>query len=164
MDSQNLLTIGLVLVFAVMIFFMFRNSRKRRRDQEDMQAKLVPGTEVMTSHGIYGTIVSIDDDKNEAVIETTPGTRLRLHRQTLTRVVEPTESADESPVDAEVPDDASSLTADSDGPIDSRPSYELNPDASSTSSSAGPSATEPEYGERTESEKPKRAPRKKATE
>ena len=72
-----------------MIFFMFRNSRKRRRDAEEMQAKLQPGAEVMTQHGIYGTLISIDDEKNEAIIETTPGTRLRVHRQTVARVIDP---------------------------------------------------------------------------
>lgn len=89
MDSNTLFTVALVLVFGVMIFFMFRNSRKRRRDQENMQEKLVAGADVMTSHGIYGRVISIDRDKNEAVIETMPGHLLRLHPQTLTRVVEP---------------------------------------------------------------------------
>lgn len=158
--DQNFLTIALVAVFAVMIFFMFRNSRKRRRDQEEMQAKLVPGVEVMTSHGIFGTIVSIDDEKNEAILETTPGTRLRLHRQTLTRVVEPAAASESHPVADEVPDDASSLTASTDGGVDGRPTYELNPESSGTGATA-----EPEFGERTgEGVKPKRAPRKKAAE
>ena len=92
------LTIGLFALLAVMIFFMFRNSRKRRRDAEEMQAKLQPGAEVMTQHGIYGTLISIDDEKNEAVIETTPGTRLRVHRQTVARVIDPT-VAEEDVVD-----------------------------------------------------------------
>ena len=58
-------------------------SRKRKRDAEELQTKIVPGAEVMTQHGIYGTLISIDDEKNEADIETTPGTKLRVHRQTL---------------------------------------------------------------------------------
>lgn len=158
--DQNLLTVALIAVFAVMIFFMFRNSRKRRRDQEQMQAKLVPGVEVMTSHGIFGTIVSLDDEKNEAVLETTPGTRLRLHRQTLTRVVEPTDAPESGPVADEFPDDASSLTASTDSGVDGRPTYELNPESSGTGAAA-----EPEYGERTgDGVKPKRTPRKKASE
>jgi len=92
------LTIGLFVLLAVVIFFMFRNSRKRRQEMEELQTKMVPGVEVMTQHGIYGTLVSVDDDKNEAVIETTPGTRLRVHRQTLARVIEP-EAAAEEPAD-----------------------------------------------------------------
>jgi preprotein translocase subunit YajC len=83
------LTIGLFVLLAVVIIFMFRSSRKRRADAEALQTQMVPGVEVMTQHGIYGTLVSLDEEKNEAVIETTPGTRLRVHRQTLARVVEP---------------------------------------------------------------------------
>lgn len=126
------LTIGLFVLLAVVIFFMFRSSRKRRRDQEELQTKMVPGVEVMTQHGIFGTLVSIDEEKNEAVIETMPGSQLRVHRQTLARVVEPEEV---------VSDDA-----------------ELEAEAE------GVDTTDPEFGERTEEPKPKRAPRKKPTE
>ena len=126
------LTIGLFALLAVMIIFMFRNSRKRRRDAEEMQAKLQPGAEVMTQHGIYGTLISIDDEKNEAVIETTPGTKLRVHRQTLARVVEPDEIVTD---EDELATEAGEITP----------------------------ASDPEFGERTDETKPKRAPRKKAT-
>lgn len=83
-------TVGLLVLVAVMIFFMFRSSRRRRRDAEELQSKIQPGAEVMTQHGIYGTLISLDEDKNEALIETTPGTVLRVHRQIIARVVDPT--------------------------------------------------------------------------
>ena len=85
----------------------------------------------MTQHGIFGTLVSVDDDKNEAIIETTPGTQLRVHRQTISRVVEPLEleHADDDLVDADVDADVAI-----EAPVET---------------------TEPEFGERTE--KPKRA-------
>lgn len=130
------LTIGLFVLLAVVIVFMFRSSRRRRADAEKLQSQMVPGVEVMTQHGIYGTLVSLDEEKNEAVIETTPGTRLRVHRQTLARVVEP---------DAVVTDEE-----------------ELEAEAGDIHPAADTLGGEPEYGERTE--KPKRAPRKKPTE
>lgn len=86
----------LIVLVAVMGFFMFRNSRKRQAEAARLQEQLVPGVEVMTAQGIYGTLVSLDRERNEAVIETTPGTRLRLHSQTVTRVVEPDPSEDET--------------------------------------------------------------------
>ncbi|MEO8263189.1 MAG: preprotein translocase subunit YajC [Pseudolysinimonas sp.] len=96
------LTIGLFALLAVVIVFMFRSSRKRRADAEKLQTQMVPGVEVMTTHGIYGTLVSVDDESNEAIIETTPGTKLRLHRQTLARVVEPDVAVtDEQELEAE---------------------------------------------------------------
>jgi preprotein translocase subunit YajC len=144
--GDNVLTIGLLALLAVMVFFMFRNSRKRRRDAEEMAAKLQPGAEVMTQHGIYGTLISIDDEKNEAVIETTPGTRLRVHRQTVARVIDPV-VADEDVI-ADVETDA-----------DEVPEVE-----SIDETRARLEGGEPQYGERVDDEKPKRTTRKKATE
>jgi len=128
-DPLLILLFGLLVV---MIFFTWRNSRKRKADAEQMQNKLVPGAEIMTQHGIFGTLISIDEEKNEAIVETTPGTQLRVHRQTIARVVDPIEL--EHADDDVVHDDE--LVADS---VDD----------------AAVEAPEPEFGERTE--KPKRS-------
>lgn len=93
------LTIGMLLILAVLIFFMFRNSRKRKAQQAELQDKMVPGADVMTNFGLFGTLVAIDEDSNEALIEVAPGTTLRVHRQTLARVVDDEATADESPAD-----------------------------------------------------------------
>jgi preprotein translocase subunit YajC len=137
MDFTLILLAGLLVV---MIFFTWRSSRKRKADAEEMQTKLQPGAEIMTQHGIFGTLISLDDEKIEAIVETTPGTRLRVHRQVIVRVIDPEEleHADDDVVDEA--DVETSVEVD-DAPADT---------------------TEPEFGERTE--KPKRAPRKKPTE
>ncbi len=136
LDSNLLLNVGLFALLAIVIIYMFRNSRKRRRDMEELQEKMVPGAEVMTQTGIFGTLVSIDDETNQAIIETTPGTKLRVHRQVLARVVEP-----------EVP---------ADDVVEPEPRrMQLNEDSVSN---------DPKYGERVDEDKPKRAPRKKPTE
>ncbi|WP_144717872.1 preprotein translocase subunit YajC [Agrococcus jejuensis] len=93
------LTIGMLLILAVLIFFMFRNSKKRKAQQAELQDKMVPGAEVMTNFGVFGTLLAIDEDKNEALVEVSPGVTLRVHRQTLARVVEDETLADESPAD-----------------------------------------------------------------
>jgi preprotein translocase subunit YajC len=138
LDSNLLLNVGLFALLAVVIIFMFRNSRKRRRDMEELQEKMVPGAEVMTQTGIFGTLISIDDETNQAIIETTPGTKLRVHRQVLARVVEP---------EMDVPAD--------DAEAEPR-RMQLNEDNAISN--------DPQYGERVDEPKPKRAPRKKPTE
>lgn len=95
MDPFSLLMIG---ALALLILFMVRNSRKQRQMQQELQEKLVPGAEVMTSFGLYAHVVSIDDDTNIAVVDAGGGTLLRVHRQTLTRVVED-EAVEEAPAD-----------------------------------------------------------------
>jgi preprotein translocase subunit YajC len=81
-------TLMMVAVLALMVVFMIRNSRKQKADREALIAKVVKGANVMTASGIFGTIVSIDVEENEVVLETTPGTKLRVHRQAISTVVE----------------------------------------------------------------------------
>ena len=78
----------MVAALGLLIFFMFRNSRKQRQAQEELQQKLVPGAEVMTSFGLYATVVDLDDETNIATIDAGAGTTLRVHRQVLTKIVE----------------------------------------------------------------------------
>ena len=78
----------MVAALGLLIFFMFRNSRKQRQAQEELQQKLVPGAEVMTSFGLYATVVDLDDETNIATIDAGSGTTLRVHRQVLTKIVE----------------------------------------------------------------------------
>jgi preprotein translocase subunit YajC len=82
------LTIVMLAILALLIFFMVRNSRKRRADTDSLQQKMVPGAEVMTNFGLFATLLEIDEENNIAVLETGPGTTVRVHRQTLARVVE----------------------------------------------------------------------------
>jgi len=84
-------SIVLILLLVVLVFFMFRNSRKRKAEMEALQSKIVPGAEVMTNFGLFGTLVSIDEENNVAVLETSPGSQVRVHRQTIARVVDPVE-------------------------------------------------------------------------
>jgi preprotein translocase subunit YajC len=133
------LSLALIAIAAVLIVFMFISSRRRRRDAETMRAKIVPGAEVMTSQGIYGTLVSVDEDKNEAIIETTPGTKLRVHSQTIAKVVE--ETVDEPVEEAEILEATGAIT---------------DPEIDITD--------EPEFGERAEKPKPAPRSRKKPTE
>jgi len=102
-DPVSLLMIG---ALALLVMFMVRNSRKQRETQMNLQEKLQPGAEVMTSFGLFAHVVSIDDDTNVAVIDAGSGTLLRVHRQTLTKVVE-----DETQEESEAPaDDAETST------------------------------------------------------
>lgn len=90
------LTLVMLAVLAVLVFFMFRNGRKRQKDQAALQSQMVAGAEVMTNFGMYGTILSIDEEANKVALEIAPGTVVHLHRQTIARVVEPIVAETES--------------------------------------------------------------------
>ncbi|RIX28050.1 preprotein translocase subunit YajC [Amnibacterium setariae] len=86
MDLQ-LIFFGVVII--VIIALMFRNGRKRQRDAAAMNTGLKPGAEIMTASGIFGRIVSFDEEENKVVIETHPGSHLTIHRQAIGRIVTP---------------------------------------------------------------------------
>lgn len=98
------LTLVMLAVLALLVFFMFRNGRKRQKEQASLQSQMVAGANVMTNFGMYGTILSIDEEANKVELEIAPGTVVQMHRQAISRVVEPAvtdESADEADAELE---------------------------------------------------------------
>ena len=130
---MDFMTIAMMAVLAVLVFFMLRNGRKRQRDLAELQSKVSAGAHVLTNFGVYGTIVSIDEEENKILLETSPGATLTIHRQAVSRVIEPTDSLDLSSTEA-IEADAAALA--------------LSPDSES-----GKLALDPEFGERTTDEK-----------
>ena len=122
------LTLGMLAILAVLIFFMFRNGQKRKRDTEALQSKVAPGAEVMTNFGLFGTILTIDEDDNKVALEVAPGTVLTVHRQTIARVVDEVESdivaGDDVIVDESVP-----ATTSTDPLVAGEPVLDLRTDA-----------------------------------
>ena len=102
----------MVVILAVLIFFMFRSSRKRQKQQSELQKQVVPGATVMTNFGVFGTIVSIDEENNKVELETSPGHILTVHRQTIGRVETVPETAEITDADAATSSDADALTSD----------------------------------------------------
>jgi preprotein translocase subunit YajC len=101
------MTILLFVMLGVFVFMMFRRNKKTQQQQAELQSKFGPGVEVMTSFGLYGRIVDIDEAENKVTLELSPGNTATVHRQAVTKIVEPVAAAEEPTV---VPDDASSLT------------------------------------------------------
>ncbi|HEY8700816.1 MAG TPA: preprotein translocase subunit YajC [Arthrobacter sp.] len=107
------MNIVLFAMLGIFIFMMFRRNKKTKDQQVTLQSQFAPGIEVMTSFGLFGRIVSMDDEENKVVLELSPGNLATVHRQAVTKIVEPAVAADEE--STVVPDDASSLTADESG-------------------------------------------------
>ncbi len=99
------MNILLFVLLGVFIFMMFRRNKKTREQQTKLQSQFAPGVDVMTSFGLFGRIVSMDDAENKVVLELSPGNLATVHRQAVTKVIEAPEAVDS----VEVPDDASSL-------------------------------------------------------
>ena len=109
----DFMTILLFVMLGIFIFMMFRRNKKTKDQQLTLQSQFAPGVEVMTSFGLFGRIVSMDDDENKVVLELSPGNLATVHRQAVTKIVEPAVAAEDEPT--VVPDDASSLAAEETG-------------------------------------------------
>ncbi|WP_426226046.1 preprotein translocase subunit YajC [Pseudarthrobacter sp. DSP2-3-2b1] len=118
------MNIVLFAMLGIFIFMMFRRNKKTKEQQAQLQSQFAPGVEVMTTFGLFGRIVSMDDAENKVVLELSPGNLATVHRQAVTKIVEPAVVAEDEPT--VVPDDASSLTVG---------------DAGSSSATATPAAT-----------------------
>ena len=60
--------ITLVLMFAVLYFFMIRPENKRKKDAQSLRDSLKVGDVITTIGGVVGTICKVDE--NTVVIET----------------------------------------------------------------------------------------------
>jgi preprotein translocase subunit YajC len=94
----------IILLFGVMYFMMIRPQQRRRRDAVQMQSTLGAGDEIVTIGGLYGTVVSVDDET--VTLEVSPGVRTRYARGAIARVVNSAARTEvvESPVESEKTD------------------------------------------------------------
>ena len=63
----------LVLMFAIMWFFMIRPQQKKQKEIQQFQNSLAEGSQVITGGGIYGTVKRIDLAKNTVDVEIARG-------------------------------------------------------------------------------------------
>ncbi len=97
-----------LLIFALpvlLLLFMFSSQRKRQRAFTDLQSRLAPGQQVVTTSGLFATIVSLDDAV--AVLEISPGQTVRWDRRAIASVVPA--AGPQNPADAGSPDSASDV-------------------------------------------------------
>jgi preprotein translocase subunit YajC len=89
-------TLLLWVVFIAFIFiawrFFFRPRSQQAQNQRALLQALEPGDEVLTGSGIFGTVVSVEEDR--VTIETAPGTHITVLRSTIARRTSPVRESD----------------------------------------------------------------------
>ncbi|WP_442265621.1 preprotein translocase subunit YajC [Tenacibaculum sp. ZS6-P6] len=63
----------LVAFIAVFYFFMIRPQMAKQKKEKQFRSEIKKGTKVVTTSGIHGRIVEINDTNNTVVIETGAG-------------------------------------------------------------------------------------------
>ncbi len=100
-SSGGGITLILFLALPVVLFLMMRSQRRKAAQQQELQRAAEIGDEIMTTSGIFGTIVDEDEDKGTVVVQIAPGTNITMIRAGIARVV----TEDEDDVSDEDDDD-----------------------------------------------------------
>ncbi len=100
MESLGTL-LPILLIGVVFYLLIMRPARTRQRKQQEMMSALAPGTRVMTTAGVYGTVVSIDEE--DAELEIAPGVVIRVVKAAIGKVIQP----EPAPTDATPPGEES---------------------------------------------------------
>lgn len=91
--SPMLTYVMFAVIIAAFYFFIMRPQSKRRREQMQMQSSLEPGARILTTNGMYATVVEIDDDG--IVLEIAPGVEARFVKQAVMQVLKDDEDLGE---------------------------------------------------------------------
>ena len=87
--SSTWIMVGfLALMFVAFYFLLIRPQRKRQQEQAQLAAKIQPGDRVITWSGIYGEVVSADEDT--IVIKVESGATIRMARAAVAQMQNPT--------------------------------------------------------------------------
>lgn len=70
----------MVVIFAIMWFFMIRPQQKKQKEIQNFRNNLSVGTTVITSGGVYGKVKSIDTAENVIVLEVAKGVEVRVDK------------------------------------------------------------------------------------
>ena len=85
--GQLQLMLPFVLIAVVFYFLVFMPMQKQKKQTQQMQTSLKNGTIVLTSGGIVGTIVSVNDDETLTIRVKPDNLKLQVARVSVTGVV-----------------------------------------------------------------------------
>jgi len=82
------LWLPIILIFAIMYFLIFRPQAKKQKQQRMMIEALKKGDKIITSGGIYGTIVGVKEKENSIVVKVDDNTKIELAKGSVAQVIE----------------------------------------------------------------------------
>ncbi|MCC8482753.1 preprotein translocase subunit YajC [Streptomyces parvus] len=120
---MDLITLLPFIVLIGAMFLMTRSAKKKQAAAAQMRNDMQPGTGVRTIGGMYATVKEVHDDT--VLLEVAPGVHAVYAKNAIGAVLDDAEynrivHGDDQELDADgtvVPDDASSLTGDTDAEV-----------------------------------------------
>lgn len=77
----------LALMMLVLYFFLLRPQQRARQQFQQLQRSIAEGDQVVTSGGIYGNVVQVDDDA--VWLEVAPDVEIKVARGAIGKRLEP---------------------------------------------------------------------------
>jgi preprotein translocase subunit YajC len=81
----------ILLIFVIMYFLMIRPQQKKVKEHRAMVEALRRGDQVVTSGGLIGKVVKVND--GEVEVELAPNVKVRVVKSTISQVTSKTEPA-----------------------------------------------------------------------
>ena len=100
MDFNLLIMIAMMALLAWMMFSAQKRQRKQMEELQAMRRALVPGDQVMTASGVYGTVVSTDLENNKLQLQIAEGVVITASMNAILNLVE--EEAPAAPLTEDV--------------------------------------------------------------
>jgi preprotein translocase subunit YajC len=86
-QQGNPLSFLIFLIPLAFLFILMRSQKRKMAAQQARQQSAEVGDEIMTTAGIFGTIVDEDDEEGIVTVEIAPGTRIRMVRSGIARTL-----------------------------------------------------------------------------
>lgn len=97
------IAIYLVILVAAFFFLIVRPQRRQQQLRRQLIATVGVGDEIITSGGVYGTVVAIDDDTLD--VEIAPGVVVKLARGAVGNKITEDDEYDDEAADEATDDD-----------------------------------------------------------
>ena len=83
---ESLTTLLPILLIGVVFYLLImRPARNRQKRQQEMLSAVQPGARIMTTAGVYGTVVEVEDE--DMSVEIAPGVTVRMVKAAIGRVL-----------------------------------------------------------------------------
>ncbi len=80
-SGGGLVTLAPLLLMGVLGYFLLiRPQQRRSRAQQALQRSVEEGDQILTTSGVYATVIEIDEDEGTVILEIAPGTHIKVVR------------------------------------------------------------------------------------
>jgi preprotein translocase subunit YajC len=86
-ESTLISFVPMILIFLVFYFLLIRPQEKKRKAQEQIINNIKKGDEVITSSGIFGKIVKINESNNSFDLEIAEGLIIKITKNSVINII-----------------------------------------------------------------------------